>query len=108
MGAELSALLHSNHPTSKGFIRTKQRRGNELSQFLSHPLQDYLDSYAISYAVFLGAKDKCKSVGIKASTPRDSFRKNPEKISELMSTLAGLELEKNITRKLYTIAISTK
>lgn len=66
------------------------------SKFLSHPLQDYFDSYAISYNVFLAAKDKCKSIGIKAATPRESMRENPEKISELMTTLIGMELEKDI------------
>ena len=65
-------------------------------KFLSHPLQDYLDSYAISYNVFLSAKNKCKSISIGSSTRKESMRDNPEKTSELMTTILGLELEKDI------------
>lgn len=70
-------------------------------KFLSHPLQDYLDSYAICYNVFLSAKNKCKSISIGASTARESMRDNPEKTSELMTTLIGLELEKNINMPVF-------
>jgi hypothetical protein len=69
---------------------------------LSHPLQDYLDSYAISYSVFLSSKF-CKSITLKASTLRESMRDNPEKISELMTTLIGFELEKDINLPVFKI-----
>jgi len=65
-------------------------------KFLSHPLQDYLDAYAICHNLFLSAKNNSKAIGIKASTVRASQRATPEKVSELMTTLIGLELEKNI------------
>ena len=65
-------------------------------KFLSHPLQDYLDSYAICYNIFLSAKNKCDSITLGASTTRESMRDNPEKTSELMTTIIGLELEKDI------------
>lgn len=70
-------------------------------KFLSHPLQDYLDSYAICYSMFLSTKNRCKSVSLKASTLRESIRAQPEKISELMTTLIGLELEKDINLSIF-------
>jgi hypothetical protein len=70
-------------------------------KFLSHPLQDYLDSYAICYNVFLSAKNKCKSITVGASTARESMRDKPEKTSELMTTILGLELEKNINLPVF-------
>ncbi|MBN2368235.1 hypothetical protein JXC34_04400 [Candidatus Woesearchaeota archaeon] len=65
-------------------------------KFLTLPLQDYLDSYAICYSMFLSSKNKCKSISLKSSTVRESLRQMPEKISELMTTLIGMELEKNL------------
>jgi len=70
-------------------------------KFLSHPLQDYLDSYAICHNMYLSAEDKCKSISIKASTMRESMRDLPEKTSELMATLVGLELEKEINLPIF-------
>ena len=70
-------------------------------KFLSHPLQDYLDSYAISYSVFLAAKNNCKSIKLSASTKRENMRDVPEKTSELMATFVGLELEKNIPLPIF-------
>ncbi|AJF61444.1 hypothetical protein QT06_C0001G0604 [archaeon GW2011_AR15] len=64
-------------------------------EFLAHPLQDYMDSYAIAYDMFLSSKF-CRSISIKASTPRSGLRDVPEKVSELSTTLLGLELSKDI------------
>jgi hypothetical protein len=68
---------------------------------LSNPLQDYLDSYAICYSMYLSSKNKCKNVTLKSSTTKPSFRSIPEKISELLITLTGLELEKNIDLPIF-------
>ncbi|MEK6916625.1 MAG: hypothetical protein AABW92_02675, partial [Nanoarchaeota archaeon] len=69
-------------------------------EFLAHPLQDYMDSYAIAYNMFLSSKF-CKSVSIKASTARAGLRDAPEKVAELSTTLLGLELEKDIDMPVF-------
>jgi hypothetical protein len=71
------------------------------NNFLSHPLQDYMDSFAIAYNMYLSSYKQCTNVSVKASTVRDSFRKNPEKTTELMTTLVGLELEKDLPLPIF-------
>ncbi len=87
--------LKKNERMSIGFVVVPDKK------FLSHPLQDYLDSYAIAYNMFLSAKKICKKISLGASTPRESFRDKPEKTSELATTLIGLELEKNIKQPVF-------
>ncbi len=87
--------LKKNEAFSIGFVLVPDRK------FLSHPLQDYLDAYAVCYNVFISAKNNCKSVSVKASTAKASQRAVPEKVSELMTTLIGLELEKEINLPIF-------
>ncbi len=87
--------LKKSEKLSVGFATVPDKK------FLSHPLQDYLDSYAICYNMFKSSKKKCKSISFGASTQRESFRDMPERTSELMTTLVGLELEKDIKKPIF-------
>lgn len=62
---------------------------------ISHPLNDFLDSYAICHNMFLSSRF-CSSVVLKAGTERKSMLDEPEKVSELMTTISGMELEKDL------------
>ena len=70
-------------------------------EMLSNPLQDYLDSYAICYNLYLSSRKVCKNVTINSSTQRLSFRDTPQRVSELMVTLTGLELEKELNTPIF-------
>jgi hypothetical protein len=50
--------------------------------------------------MFLSSKF-CKSISLKSSTQRKGMRDMPEKISELLTTVVGLELEKNIDQAVF-------
>ncbi|MBD3164934.1 hypothetical protein GF323_07080 [Candidatus Woesearchaeota archaeon] len=54
------------------------------------PIQDYLDSFHISYAMMSAVKDH--EISMSASTPRKSQLADPERISELKTTLLGCEI----------------
>ncbi len=60
---------------------------------LTLPLQDYLDSYAISMAVIASA-GSVRLLKISSSTPRKSLLDLPEKVSEISQALLGCELSK--------------
>ncbi len=85
--------LKNNELFSVGFALIPNKK------LLQDPLQDYLDSYAICDSMYFSSKDKCKKVTIKAGTLREGQRDEPEKISELITTLLGLELEKEISKQ---------
>jgi hypothetical protein len=71
--------------------------------FLDDPLEDYLDSYAISLSVINNSLNKYKLLTISSSTSRESQLDDPEKISELYSTLLGCELSKNIDEPIFRL-----
>lgn len=64
-----------------------------LDEMLGHPLEDYLDSYPICWAMNSVCPGK---VVLGASSKKDSMMVNSEKVSDLRTTLLGCELDKNI------------
>ncbi|MCD6478543.1 MAG: hypothetical protein J7L44_01505, partial [Candidatus Diapherotrites archaeon] len=72
-------------------------------KMLELPLEDYLDNFAIAYHMAKEARRFCRAVMISASTARQSKLDMPERISELATTLAGCEYEKNIKEKPFNI-----
>ncbi len=62
---------------------------------IGHPLEDYLDSYSIIWAMTQTAKDAADPV-MNAYTFRSSMLEKSERVSELRATLLGCELEKEI------------
>ena len=62
---------------------------------LGHPLEDYLDSYSIIWAMTQAASKIAEPV-MSASTYRASMLEKGEKTSELRATMLGCELDKEI------------
>ncbi len=75
---------------SVGFELVPKKKDLEL------PLDDYLDSFAISYTFALAAAKLCRNVGMGSETSRMSQLQPMERITDLAATLAGCEYEKNI------------
>ncbi|MBN2421865.1 hypothetical protein JXB41_01445 [Candidatus Woesearchaeota archaeon] len=72
-------------------------------KILDEPLEDYLDSYAISLSVINNSLNKYNLLKISSSTNRESMLDDPEIISELITTLLGCELSKNIDEPVFKI-----
>jgi len=66
---------------------------------LGLPLEDYLDQFQISYAIAMAVKKQVAGMG--ASTSRKSQLAKPERISELRTTLLGLELCKDVNEPIF-------
>ena len=62
---------------------------------IGHPLEDYLDSYSIIWAMSQTAK-KTAEPTMNAYTFRSSMLEKSEMVSELRATLLGCELDKDI------------
>ncbi len=62
---------------------------------IGHPLEDYLDSYSIIWAMAQSAA-KTAEPTMNSSTFRGSMLEKSERVSELRATLLGCELEKEI------------
>ncbi len=62
---------------------------------IGHPLEDYLDSYSIIWAMAQAAKKSAEPM-MSAYTFRASMLNKSERSSELRSTLLGCELEREI------------
>jgi len=62
---------------------------------IGHPLEDYLDSYSIIWAMAQTAAKKAEPI-MGASTYRASMLEKGERVSELRATLLGCELDKEI------------
>ncbi|MBS3105597.1 hypothetical protein J4234_05035 [Candidatus Woesearchaeota archaeon] len=62
---------------------------------MGHPLEDYLDSYSIIWAMTQTAK-KTADPTMNACTFRGSMLEKSERVSELRATLLGCELSKDI------------
>jgi hypothetical protein len=80
----------------------KVRIGFELlrrDKELGLPIEDYLDSFQISYAMMLAVKEHEISMG--SSSSRSSQLDEPERISELRATLLGCELCKDIDEPVF-------
>ncbi|MBI3027779.1 hypothetical protein HYY70_06740 [Candidatus Woesearchaeota archaeon] len=67
---------------------------------MGHPLEDYLDSYSIIWAMAQSAKKIAEPV-MNAYTLRSSMLQKSERTSELRATLLGCELEKEIDELIF-------
>jgi hypothetical protein len=86
--------LKASEKVSIGFVLIQK------DDMLGHPLEDYLDSYAISWSMMITCEGK---ISMGASTQRSSMLARGENISELRAVLSGCELckdsDENIFRK---------
>ena len=62
---------------------------------MGHPLEDYLDSYSITWAMMQTAKKIAEPI-MNSYTFRASMLEKSERISDLRATLLGCELDKGI------------
>ncbi len=86
--------LKNNEKVSIGFVLIQK------DAMLGHPLEDYLDSYAICWSMALACKEKAK-VTMGASTQRSSMLARGENISELRTVLSGCELCKDADEEIF-------
>jgi len=86
--------LQDGERVSIGFVLVQN------DEMLGHPLEDYLDSYAISWKMMLSCKNIAK-ISMGASTQRNSMLATAEKISELKTVLAGCELCKDVDEVIF-------
>src|SRR3989338_6224310 len=70
-----------------------------VGSVLGLPIEDYLDSFQISYNMMLSVKSQV--TGMSSSTPRKSQLDAPERISELKATLLGCELSKGSKEPIF-------
>ena len=66
---------------------------------LGLPIEDYLDSFQISYSMMKAVKDH--NVGMGASSSRKGQLDDPEKISDLRATLLGCEMCKEVNEPIF-------
>ncbi|MDP7244795.1 MAG: hypothetical protein QF568_05610 [Flavobacteriales bacterium] len=86
--------LKKNERVSIGFVLIQK------DEMLGHPLEDYLDSYAIAWHMMLKCKDKT-GVSMVASTQRRSMLEKSEGISDLKAVLIGCELCKEVEEDVF-------
>ena len=68
---------------------------------LELPLEDYLDSYSMAMAMALEAKRLKANVGLGVSTSKFSVLANSVRTVDLMSTLVGCELDKEVDEEVF-------
>lgn len=85
--------LKKGEKVSIGFVLIQK------DEMLGHPLEDYLDSYAITWHMCSACKDAKISLG--ATTQRSSMLDKSEDISELKAILSGCELCKDADEALF-------
>jgi len=71
----------------------------QKDEMLGHPLEDYLDSYAIVWNMALNCKTSTITMG--SYTQRKSMLDKAENISELKTTIVGCELSKDIDEDVF-------
>ena len=86
--------LKNNENISIGFVLVQKQ------EMLGHPLEDYLDSYSISWHMMLNCKGRAK-VAMGAYTQRKSMLDKSENISELKTILLGCELCKDADEEVF-------
>lgn len=84
--------LKGNENVSIGFVLIQK------DEMLGHPLEDYLDSYAICWSMLKNCNGK---VTMGAYTHKSSMREKGDRISELRATLLGCELCKDIDEEIF-------
>jgi len=85
--------LKKDEKVSVGFVLVQK------DEMLGHPLEDYLDSYAISWCMALNCSSSSITMG--ASTQRKSMLDKSESISELKAVLLGCELCKDVDEVIF-------
>ena len=85
--------LKKNEKVSIGFDVLRKKED------LGLPIEDYLDSYQISYAMMEAVKKQISGMG--ASSSKKSQLDDPERISDLKTTLLGCELCKNVDERIF-------
>jgi len=78
-----------------GFVLLPEEKHMEL------PLEDYLDSYSIALALALSAKKFKAGVSLGASTDRFSLLAKPVRTAELLTTIMGCELDKEVDEEVF-------
>ena len=86
--------LKKEEKISIGFVLIQKQ------EMLGHPLEDYLDSYAIIQHMNEACKDYAK-VSMGAATQRKSMLDKSEDISELKAILSGCELSKDSDEEIF-------
>src|SRR3989344_9046815 len=84
--------LKDNENVSIGFVLVQK------DEMLGHPLEDYLDSYAICWHMLKNCNGKAT---MGAYTHKKSMRETGDRISELRATLLGCELCKDIDEEIF-------
>ena len=86
--------LKKDEKVSIGFVLAQRQ------EMLGHPLEDYLDSYAIIWHMNNTCKDYAQ-VSMGATTQRKSMLDKSENISELKAVLSGCELCKDSNEEIF-------
>jgi hypothetical protein len=68
---------------------------------IDNKLSDYLDSLFISYEMYKSASKITNDVSMSAFSQKNSMLEKMEKVSDLRTTLIGLELSKNINENVF-------
>ena len=84
--------LKDDENVSIGFVLIQK------DEMLGHPLEDYLDSYAICWHMLENCNGKAT---MGAYTHKSSMREKGDRISELRATLLGCELCKDIDEEIF-------
>lgn len=72
----------------------------QKEEMLGHPLEDYLDSYAIAWRMMLNCKGAA-SITMGGYTQRKSMLEKSESISELKAVLLGCEMCKDVDEDIF-------
>ena len=86
--------LKEGEKVSIGFVLIQKQ------DMLGHPLEDYLDSYAITWHMVINCKNNIE-ISMGASTQRSSMLDRGESISELKAVLLGCELCKEVDEDIF-------
>lgn len=86
--------LKVKEKVSIGFVLIQKQ------EMLGHPLEDYLDSYAISWHMMANCKNN-NEISMGSSTQRGSMLDRGETISELKAVLLGCELCKEVDEGIF-------
>jgi len=87
--------LKEGEKVSIGFVFVPSEKDTEL------PLEDYLDSFSIALAFGLSAKRLKTNVALGASTDRASVLAKAVRTAELITTLRGCELDKEVDEEVF-------
>jgi len=87
--------LKPNEKVGIGFVLVPNKNKLEL------PLEDYLDSFSIAYVMATQAKKLKTKVNLSAYSDRSSMLANAVRSADLLSTLIGCELDKEVDEEVF-------